>query len=130
MKKIFLVISIFLFVSCDKPRVNENEYVNITYELQTNVTGFTQIKYGKFYSLSTGISGIEMQDWPISGTGTFTQTESIRKGFIAEIYAIHPGSNDWFLKIKSANGTVLKTSTVSFITDSNYYFSTVSVAVQ
>ncbi len=128
MKRLLLIIPVFSGLGCSKTQVNQNESVDIIYEMQTNVTGFAQIKYGKFFSVG-GFTGIAMQDWTVAGTGTFTHTESIRKGFVAEVYAIHPSSNDWSLKIRSASGAVLQTGTVDFIIDSNYYMSTVSVAV-
>jgi hypothetical protein len=130
MKKFLIAISILLCMSCEKTDVNNNEFIDITYELQTNVTGFTRIQYGKYYELSNGFRGIQMADWLVSGTGTFTQTESIRKGFVAELFAAHPLSNDWSLKIKSSTGAILKTSTVSFLADSNYYHARIYVSVQ
>jgi hypothetical protein len=130
MKKFYSSFLILSILGCNKLTVNENEAVDIIYELQANDTGFAEIKYGKFYSLSTGASGIQMTKWEISGTGTFTRTESIRKGFIAELYAIHPVSGNWSLKIKAANGTVLKTATPVYITDSSYYYAQALAPVQ
>jgi hypothetical protein len=130
-KKLFPVLVFFLFAGCDKAPVNKQvESVDITYELTTNVSGFTKLRYGKFVELSNGFTGIVLIDWTVTGTGVFTHVESIRKGYVAELTAIHPVSNDWSLKIKSANGTVLRTGTVNFVTDSNYYLSTVSYPVQ
>jgi len=130
MKKLFPVIFILALISCKKPPVNNNENADVIYELQTNVTGFKDLQYGKFYSLTTGVSGVALQDWTIAGTGIFTQTESIRKGFVAEVFATHRTSADWSLKIRSANGTVLKTAVPTFSIDSNYYYARATVAVQ
>ena len=88
MKIYFVLLVSFFFISCEKADTNQNEYVDITYELQTNVTGFTTLKYGNFYSLSNGFSGVILEDWTVAGTGDFTKTVSIRKGFIAEALGI------------------------------------------
>lgn len=126
----YLVLFLGLVVACDKPKVNENESVNIIYEVQTTVTGFTQVKFGRFVSLPNGFSGIVMENWTISGTGAFTRIEPIRRGFIAELFAVHPTSDNWSLKIKATNGTVLRAGTPVFIPDSNFYSASISAAVQ
>jgi hypothetical protein len=130
MKKLLPFLLLLLLISCKKAAVNNNEYVDITYELQANVTGFTRVQFARFYSLPTGLSGIEMVDWPISGTGTFSKTEPFRKGFVAQLYAVHPTSTDWSLKIKSENGTVLKASAPTFLPDSNHFYAKISASAQ
>jgi hypothetical protein len=130
MKRWPIALLVLLFLGCGKTELNKNDYADITYELQTNTGGFSRVQYGKFTALSNGYSGVQMTDWLIINPGTYTQTESIRKGFIAEISAKHATSGDWSLKIKSANGTVLRSATPSFIADSNFYFATISVPAQ
>jgi len=129
MKKSLPILITFLS-ACAKVPINNNESVTITYELQTSVGGFIQIQYGTFYSLSNGSSGIQFQNWTVSGTGTFTHTESIRKGFIAEIHAIHPTSANWSLRVISSTGTTLKTSVPSYITDSSFYYCKAAASAQ
>jgi hypothetical protein len=131
MKKFaFILIVLIAIAACKKQPRNENDNADVIYELQTSDTGFIRVKYGKFYALSSGFTGVIMTNWTITGTGTFTRTESIRKGFVAELEAAHPTSSNWSLKIKAADGTVLKTATPSFITDSGFYHANVYIAVQ
>ena len=121
MKIYFTIIILTILFACNKSETNQNQYVEITYELQTNDTGFTLLKYGNFYELSNGFSGVLMEDWPVSSTGNFNKTVSIRKGFVADAHGIHSNSSDWSLKIKSANGTALASGVPAFNADSNYY---------
>jgi hypothetical protein len=131
MKKLAVVMVIWIAVAaCKKQALNENDNADIIYELQTSDTGFARVKYGKFYALSSGFTGVVMTNWTITGTGTFTRTESIRKGFVAELEAVHPTSANWSLKIKAADGTLLKTATPAYITDSGFYHANVYIAVQ
>lgn len=134
MKKAVLslvALGTFLLTACEKnPVPNENTSADIIYEIQTNDTGFRRIQFGRFYSLS-GSSGINMVNWIIPATpGTYTQKETIRKGFVAELEAAHPTSTNWTLRIKAADGTILKTGTPVYNADSNYYSTNVFVKVQ
>jgi hypothetical protein len=130
MKRWPFALLIILFFSCGKTELNKNDDVDITYELQTNVGSFNRVQYGKFVALSNGYSGVQLTDWLIINPGTYMQTESIRKGFIAELKATHPTSGDWTLRIKSPNGTVLRSATPTFVADSNYYFAAISIPAQ
>jgi len=130
MKKYFSIVVAAFLISCDKNETNHNEYVDITYELQTNATGFLQLKSGNFYSLSNGVEGVILEDWDVQGTGNFTKTISIRKGFKAEALGIHASSADWSLKIKAANGNVLNSGVPAFNADSNFYYLKITASAQ
>ena len=130
MKTFLVLLTTFFLFSCEKGEKNQNEYVDITYEIQTTDTGFTLLRYGNFYALSSGFSGVILEDWTISGTGNFSKTVSIRKGFVAEAMGIHASSNNWNLKIKSSSGNVIASGVPVFIADSNYYYLKISAPSQ
>lgn len=133
MKYLLIVALSLVAASCKKDQpLNHNEPVDIIYELQTNVTGFKEIRFGRFASNTTS-SSIVFEKWrdSILAPGIYRDTVSIPRGFIAEMYAKHLMSSNWVLRIRSASGTVLKESGApAFVVDSNYYFGSVSASAQ
>ena len=124
------IVILTVLLACNKSETNKNHYVDITYELQTNDSIFASLKYGNFYELSNGFSGVIMEDWQVTGTGNFNKTVSMRKGFVADVLGIHSASDDWSLKIKSASGTVLASGIPAFNADSNYYYLRITAPAQ
>ena len=130
MKKHLAILLPALIFSCEKAEINQNDFVDISYELQTGTTGFSQLGFGEFYELSNGLSGVQLVNWTVPDTGVLIKTVSIRKGFMAVAMGVHPTSDDWELKIRSSNGTVLKSGTPSFIPDSNHYYLRIETPAQ
>lgn len=126
MKK--LLFFLLLLSACSKKQVGSN-LVDITYEVQTTVTGFNQLRYMEYKSES---EGSVLVDWNITSSGTFTKMVKIPKGTLAEISGIHPTSNSWKIIIHSSNGTVLNQSdAISYFPGPpSYYYKTVDASAQ
>lgn len=127
MKKILIIV--LILSACSKKKQVDPALVTVTYEIQTTVAGFSQVKYMEYQSSSTGSA---LVDWNIAAAGTFTKTAKVPKGSLAELSAIHPSSNSWKLVIKSSTGQILNESTsISYYAGPpSYYFKTLDVAAQ
>lgn len=115
--------------SCKKESTQQaEEQWNIMYELQTEVTGFSEMRY----VIEDGSQWGKFTDWSISSTGTMQKKVLLKTGMLAEFRGEHPTSDKWKLIIKDKNGNVLKqTTTINQLASAPFsYFANISVEIQ
>ena len=105
---LFIVFSVILF-GCKKDNDDEplNQTVEVTYIIETTVTGFSEVKYMEWERTN----GHAYKTWPITSPGTYTVKTNIPKGTGAEISARHPSSNSFKVILKGSDGSIINEST-------------------
>lgn len=114
MKNCLLLSALALTVACKKndavkpEEPPKPEMVAVTYEVTSQTAEpFSVIRYSDWRPEETGTEGTALKDWNISGTGTFTKTVYIKRGFGAYLTAKHPTSAAWILRITTKYETVM-----------------------
>ncbi|MFB6453754.1 hypothetical protein ACE38W_00665 [Chitinophaga sp. Hz27] len=108
MKKLYVISFFFIFLSCSKSnddKSSNNVEVIFEVESHTNVA-FDYVSYNDIKA-NTPDGFVK---WSLSESGTFKRHGFVKKGAGAFLQAQHPNSDQWKLRIKKLDGTVIAES--------------------
>ncbi|MFB6453756.1 hypothetical protein ACE38W_00675 [Chitinophaga sp. Hz27] len=106
MKKLSVLFFFLLSLSCGKKDATP-ALVEIIYEVSSNAHDpFDSVSYTD----ANATTRTGMTDWKINGPGEYSIHAYVKKGAGAFLDAQHPNSDQWKLRIKKLDGTVIAES--------------------
>jgi hypothetical protein len=126
-----ILLALFALVACKKDSNDSKgaDLVDITYQVQTDVTGFAHVQYMTYVSYEVGEKLIE---WNITTTGLNTVVAKVPRGNLCQLEIMHPNSNKFSGIIKASDGTILKQSSSPTFYSNNptYYYISLDAAAK
>lgn len=107
-----------------------SDMLRVIYEVESE----TSIPFGPIkYTASEKDSGVVKSvthSWMVSGTGHFQKVVLIKKQQVALLDVQHPSSNQWKIRIRSTDGSLLVEGPVKFAAGSpGYYYSHLELTI-
>lgn len=119
------------WLSCQKSNDSTpSDMLQVVYEVESQ----TSVPFGPIkFTASEKDSGVVRSvthSWTVSGVGLFQKTVLIKKEQVALLDVQHPSSNQWKIRIRSTDGSLLVEGPVKFAAGSpGYYYSHLELTI-